>query len=149
MNKEDYKKAVQEVLDKCDTALNMTDPDFIENFKKAIDLKPGEAIQVSTPRLERTDGKEIGYIPQGATEFYQLGKLGKNLLEYLGCGVWDSQGRRIQWLYPAEWYGAIPQGHEIVTLSGRIETFELGKTSDDRRFGLLAYGFYTYHLRVT
>ena len=44
------------------------------------------------------------------------------------------------WLFPAEWYDSIPNGFPIVDINGCIEQFERGKTDDDRRFGLLAYG---------
>ena len=44
------------------------------------------------------------------------------------------------WLLPAEWYDAIPNGFPVTDIFGCIEQFERGKTDDDRRFGLLAFG---------
>jgi len=44
------------------------------------------------------------------------------------------------WLFPAEWYDAIPNGFPLTCIDGTIEQFVRGKTDDDRRFGMLAYG---------
>lgn len=45
------------------------------------------------------------------------------------------------WLYPGEWYDYIPEGYEVVTITGKKEPFRKGKTDDDIRFGCLPYGF--------
>ena len=44
------------------------------------------------------------------------------------------------YLIPGEWYNSIPEGFQITTISGRIETFQKGITDNDTRFGCLAYG---------
>lgn len=44
------------------------------------------------------------------------------------------------WLLPAEWYDSIPNGFPVIDINGCLEQFERGKTDDDRRFGMLAYG---------
>lgn len=43
-------------------------------------------------------------------------------------------------LLPAEWYGAIPEGFELISISGRKELFKKGVTDNDQRFGCLAFG---------
>lgn len=44
------------------------------------------------------------------------------------------------WLFPAEWYDAIPNGFPLVDINGCNELFIKGSTDDDRRYGCLAYG---------
>jgi hypothetical protein len=74
----------------------------------------------------------------------------KNLLD-IGCRVWnapdDPESEWSKWfpgmqllLFPASLYDQIPDGLEVVSIMGRVSRFERGKTSDDRRAGLLAYG---------
>ena len=43
-------------------------------------------------------------------------------------------------LFPAEWYGIIPDGFIVTGLNGESYPFENGKSDDDMRFGCLAYG---------
>jgi hypothetical protein len=69
----------------------------------------------------------------------------------MGCRVWnapdDPESEWSKWfpgmqlfLFPASLYDQIPDGLEVVSISGRVSRFERGKTSDDRRAGLLAFG---------
>jgi hypothetical protein len=44
------------------------------------------------------------------------------------------------WLFPAEWYSIIPDGLATTGLNGETKIFKRGESSDDRRFGCLAYG---------
>jgi len=43
-------------------------------------------------------------------------------------------------LFPAEWYGIIPDGFIVTGLNSESYPFQKNKTDDDRRFGCLAYG---------
>ena len=63
-------------------------------------------------------------------------------LKAAGCGQWDAQadGKALM-LFPAEWYEIIPNGTLVESISGEKESFMRGVTDDDRRFGMLAYGF--------
>lgn len=58
-------------------------------------------------------------------------------LESMGCGLWNQTGLM---LFPFAWYEHIPDGFEIVFINGKKDVFEKGKTDDDTRFGLLAFG---------
>ena len=43
-------------------------------------------------------------------------------------------------LFPESWYKYIPEGFEVMGIDGVKEYFQPGKTEDDSRFGMLAYG---------
>lgn len=59
-------------LDKIEVWLNADDPDFVEQFRKALGLKPGEKIEIVTPQFERTDGRSITYFPRTVEEYAAL-----------------------------------------------------------------------------
>ena len=39
--------------------LALDSPTFVEDFAKAIDLQPGEKLEIMTPQFERTDGVQV------------------------------------------------------------------------------------------
>ena len=123
-----------------DTVLNMDDENFGEKLVEAIGAKPGEKIEIMTPQFDRTDGKTITYTPKSREEFEAIQKLDKAGRKAIGMGLWSDDDPEL-WLFPAEWYAHIPGGLAIVDISGNTETFQLGVTDDDRRFGALAFGF--------
>jgi hypothetical protein len=43
-------------------------------------------------------------------------------------------------LFPGEWYASIPDGFEVITISGTREKFQPGVTDNDTRYGCLPYG---------
>ncbi len=43
-------------------------------------------------------------------------------------------------LFPVEWYDCIPEGFNMTDISGKEVIFQKGITSEDCRFGCLAYG---------
>lgn len=43
-------------------------------------------------------------------------------------------------LIPAAWYKLLPEGYEFTTIFGGKERFIAGRSSDDHRYGYLAYG---------
>lgn len=128
-------------VSKFDEILDITDPDFAEKFRRAIGAKPGEAVEFATPQFKRTDGRVVTYTPNTPEEYAALPLLPAFALREIGCGVWNKGDGKTHWLYPAEWYNHIPAGTPLVCIDGDTETFEPGKTDDDRRFGMLAYGF--------
>jgi hypothetical protein len=127
----------ENILNKCDAVLDMKDPNFAKNFANAIGAKEGDTINLITPQFERQDGLTIKYIPKTIEEFDALKSMPDDKLRELGLQLWDTN----HWLYPAEWYDFIPDGYEMVCISGEVEKFEKGVTDDDMRFGALAYGF--------
>jgi len=134
-------KTRKEFLDQFDVILDAEDPNFSEDLMKALDLKDGEPIEIITPQFTRTDDFVIGYIPKTQEEYAALPKMTPDNLKKIGCQVWDNENGKIHWLYPYEWYDHIPNGTEIVDISGNVEQFERGVTDNDMRFGALAYGF--------
>ena len=129
-----------DILDKCDAVLSLDDPDFIQKLRVAIGVTADEALEFFGPQFDRTDGVTAP-IPQ--LRFAQLPSLSPETLRALGCQRWsepDEQGNTL-WLYPAEWYGYIPDGTPIVDINGEHEEFKRGETDDDMRYGVLAFGF--------
>jgi uncharacterized cupin superfamily protein len=131
----------KELLEKCDVVLNMDDPNFVEKFSEAIGAKPGEPIEFITPQFNRVDGIDVSSAPKTLEEYASLAKKSKEELKAMGCGIWDVENGKTHWLYPHEWYNQIPNGLEITDISGKIEKFERGITNDNKRFGMLPYGF--------
>jgi len=133
-------RSMQDLLDKCDVVLDMDDPHFAEKFREAAGVRPDEPLEIVTPQFERVDGV-VPAVPQ--INFANLPTLADETLRQMGCQKWDEPNAAGEtlWLYPAEWYGLIPDGTPIVTISDRRELFKRGETNDDMRYGALAYGF--------
>lgn len=123
-----------------DAILDMNDPQFAEKLRAAIGAEPGERIEVRTPQFERTDGLTV---PKPIMDFAKLPTLFEETLKEIGCQKWDDPDAEgnVLWLYPAEWYDHIPEGHVMRCIDGKDYPFKHGETDNDRRFGALAYGF--------
>lgn len=125
-----------------DAVLRLDDPNFAEKFRDAIGLKPGEQLEIVTPQFERTDGKRVQYVPKTPEEFAALKMLSREQRKALGMGPWEKRdGEPELWLFPKEWYASIPADTEVVDIFYETEKFRPGKTDDDYRFGMLAFGF--------
>jgi bifunctional DNA-binding transcriptional regulator/antitoxin component of YhaV-PrlF toxin-antitoxin module len=124
-----------------DVVLDASDPAFPEQLRAALGLAPGEQVEIITPQFERTDGVVVRYCPHTFEEYAALPTYSEATLKKMGCGKWDSKNGITHWLFPWEWYNYIPEGLEILSISGRREQFKPGITDDDKRFGCLAYGF--------
>jgi hypothetical protein len=107
---------------------------------------------ISTPRFERPVGQAPpASAPRDTQGFLDLPSLPDKALLALGLRRWgtlwddDKKPRPVSrrnpmlWLYPCEWYPAIPDGLPIVTISFEHSTFKAGETDDDIRFGCLAF----------
>ena len=127
-----------------DVILDASDENFAADLTKALGLKPGEKINIITPQFDRTDGRVITYQPNTPEEYKALKGMQPDNLKKIGCQVWDKEDGKTHWLYPAEWYDHIPNGTEIVSIFGNVETFQHGETDNDMLFGALAYGFVQY-----
>lgn len=93
---------------------------------------------------ERIDGRRVDWIPTGRADLDRLPALDEETLLAIGLERWD--GREdvwTLWLYPSEWYEALPDGLPIVTIFGAEKVFKAGDTSRSKREGCLAYGFIT------
>lgn len=101
---------------------------------------PDGVIQVMTPQFERTDGrKPLALYPwNDQHEFFNaLPEMPHEMLIQIGMGVWEPG----HYLYPYEWYDFIPENHLVTFIDGSQEPFVQGKTDNDMRYGMLAYGF--------
>ena len=128
--------------------------DLADTILAAIGAKPGDTIEIVTPTFNRHVSELPPAAPVSTAEWFDaLKKIAPDELLALGLRRWtkpadddapDAEerwpGEFRLWLFPVEWYTAIPQGYEIVSIMGTREPFERGVTDNDRRFGLLAYG---------
>ncbi len=121
--------------------LDINDPDFNEQFREALGLKDGDTLQIVTPQFTRTNGIVVTWVPKTVEEYEFLKLLKPDNLIRIGCQRWSSDDLETHWLYPSEWYHHIPDGFPITSICGETKPFVSGETSDDIRFGALAYGF--------
>lgn len=98
-----------------------------------------EEIEVRGPTFDRTDDREPHDVSEwDRSDFETLRKLPEDALRELGLQPWSKDSGL--WLFPAPWYDHIPEGFEVTTINDRSVSFDPGETSDDRRYGALAYG---------
>lgn len=110
-------------------------------IREIIGVGPYDDVDVYIPSIGRTDGRRVYWIPEGVKQFDRLFELSREMLIDLGLQAWDGGEGWTHWLYPVEWYGAIPAGLPLLTISGREEPFKSGETAAMAREGCLAYGF--------
>ena len=117
--------------------------DIAKGLRDALGVGDFDRVICLTPQYERIDGKRISYIPKSEDEFLNfINNAPDSILSDVGFGKWDStQDGKTHWLFPHEWYGSIPDGFNALSISGKEETFRAGVTDDDKRFGLLSFGF--------
>lgn len=125
-------------LTKFNAVLHMDDEQFAEKFIEALGLKPGETVEIVTPQFERNDG----ITPALPDVWERLKTLSMDTLKAIGCRPWSDPDKdgNVLMLFPYEWYGHIPEGFKIKSISGDRELFRHGETDDDKRGGVLAYG---------
>ena len=124
-----------------DIILDTKDKDFADKLAKALGVNSLNEINFIFPEFERTDGRKINYTPTTPEEYEALKQLDSESLRDIGCQIWDKENGVVTWLYPYEWYNFIPNGTKVVTINGKIESFERGIADDDKRFGALSFGF--------
>lgn len=118
--------------------LSMGDPDFGEKLMDAIGAKPGDTVRVVSSPHERP--KNFPQPKAPPEPFESVRSMTVEELIARGCGRWDTTDKGIHVLFPKEWYDSIPEGFELVCISGEKVKFKKGSTDDDIRFGCLAYG---------
>jgi hypothetical protein len=111
---------------------------LLDAIRKAIGVGTYDKVEVVLPQFERADGKSVTFRPdKNAAFFNQLRAAPVDVLLDIGMQWWDET----LLLFPCEWYDCIPDGYIVTNIFGEEESFEHGKTDDDRRFGCLSYGF--------
>lgn len=119
-------------------------------IRKAIGAGPNDPVEIVTPQFERPAG-ESGPQPAlcNVEWFDRLKTITDAERQHLGMRRWGrpeedeahlAPGNPMLWLFPGEWYSAIPDGYPIVTISFRQERFKRKMTDNDIRFGCLPYG---------
>lgn len=108
----------------------------VDKLREALGIGPGDEVRVTGSQHDR-DPHEI-IPPDAPKSFERLRTMTRTELHRWGLRMWSEESGLM--LFPAEWYDAIPEGFEVVTISGRTLVFERGVTDDDRRYGLLSFG---------
>lgn len=75
--------------------------------------------------------------PVGYAGFEELTKMTADELFDLGCQPWSGT----HWLYPADWYLAIPEGLPVTDIFKQEQPFSRKTHDPESRLGMLAYGF--------
>lgn len=100
-----------------------------------------DIVLISTPH-ERKNGQTTAAPAPDRDSFYKLSEISTDKARELGMQRWteseDPEGDL--WLFPVEWYNAIPRGFEVETIGGEKKRFSQWTCSRDRRRGALAFG---------
>lgn len=131
--------------------LDVRDPNFATKLMEAAGVKPGEQVTIMTPRFDHPPGAVARAAPPAdRAAFDALKTMSVTALREMGLRVWGKEedadynelpNGRTLWLFPHEWYSAIPDGYPILDIWFNEEVFKSGETDDDMRFGCLAFGF--------
>jgi len=123
-------------------------------IRTAIGASPEEEIEFVTPQFTREPGAIDPSAPPASWDAWlALSSASRSELRERGLRPWG--GFRLQppdewieddaapthevWLFPGEWYHAIPLGLPVVGLHCEDDVFA-GDSDDDIRFGCLAFG---------
>lgn len=122
--------------------ISLDDPNAANALAQAIGAKPGDAIEIVTPQFTREPGAPPARQPPAP--FESVRSLDFAQLKELGCRCWDDPDKdgTVLMLLPGEWYDSIPDGFVLECISKSLSQhrFKKGKTDNDIRFGVLAYG---------
>ena len=116
-----------------DDRIQIMNMDEFKDFMESL----GPNVEIKTPQFDRDDGIQPVLPSTDSGWFDRLKTLPPETLKQIGCGIWEEG----HYLYPAEWYDFIPNGYEIVNINNEVELFRKGHTDNDRRFGMLSFGF--------
>ena len=127
---------------------------FMEN---ELGIKKGDTVNIDSSPIDRNYKITIKYIPETKEELQAvIDTAPPFILKQMGIGIWKSYqdckkhkeipprylGKdMVHYLYPKEWYNFLPEGINIIDISGKVEKFKRGFTDDDARYSCLAYGF--------
>lgn len=101
-------------------------------------LAPHGEVAITSSRTKRPKNEPPPALPP--TTMHEWRNLELETGEQLharGLRPWDGEGL---WLFPAEWFDAIPEGLAIHFVDGREGNFLREVTDGDQRFGCLAFG---------
>lgn len=93
-------------------------------------------LKLVTPQFDREDGVEPDPHPESREDWELLRDCTPEQLTDMGLRPWDGD----LFLFPAEWYDHIPEGFDVTSINDETEPFDPATHTDDRRFGVLAYG---------
>ena len=90
-----------------------------------------------TPQFERESDGEVWFYPEDVEALEAIKAAPPEVLHSMGLRQFEEGF----WLYPGEWYDHIPEGFEVTSITGKQKPFVSGKSDDDTRYGVLAFGF--------
>lgn len=120
-------------------------------------LKSGDVVTFMGSQHKRNYELEIDFIPENKIQFEAILSTAsdENLIK-MGFGLWSTHDDQVtdgklneiylepgekHFLFPGEWYDAIPNGFEVIDIFGQREKFIHGTIDNDCRHGNLPYGF--------
>lgn len=112
-------------------------------IRTAIGASPNDKIRISGPQFTRMPGMAIpACVPASKKAWNDLRSMDRNALKEMGLQADDEpdENGKVLMLLPGEWYAYIPVGYEMETINGEIVKHSRSGSSDDIRFGCLAYG---------
>ena len=100
-----------------------------------------DIVLISTPH-ERSNGQVVAAPAPERDSFYKLSEVSADQARGLGMQRWTESDESAGdlWLFPVEWYNAIPEGFEVETIDGEQKRFSRRTCGRDSRYGALAYG---------
>lgn len=124
-------------------------------------------IIITGSQHDRDEPRVFPKTPTNEQEFHEILKdTPDNILRDMGFGVWSTVNSCIDdgmkpnkeddiinhptekleqdmniWLFPREWYDIIPENYIVTGLYGETYYFKRESSSNDSRFGALAFGF--------
>lgn len=96
------------------------------------------AFNIFSPVFQRQDGIAVEPSKE-MLDFNKLKNTDSKTLISMGYRLWSEETNL--WLIPHEQYNSIPAGQKLIDIFGDEFDFEPGKTDNDIRYGMLAYGF--------
>lgn len=113
--------------------------DLFNELRKYI--PEGNTIEITTPQFNREEPLDFQWKPANKEEFDSfIQNAPHDVLKGCGFRIWDDEPDTL-YLYPAEWFDCIPEGTLVTDIFYTKETFSKETSSNDKRFGCLAYGF--------
>jgi len=115
------------------------DSPLARKIRQLLGATDDEPIVAVTPQFTRTYGGGVYWTPKSAEELDKVKEAPESLLWDMGLRKFSEDGGL--WLYPGEWFDAIPEGYEVTDINGYVERFCKATEDSDIRFGCLAFGF--------
>lgn len=84
--------------------------------------------------------QKVDWVPKEKRDFHLLRKMKQADLQKLGMQMWEIKNQKALFLFPVQWYDAIPDGFTVYDIFGEREKFNKQTHKKEQRFGCLPYG---------